>query len=51
MIKYVWDLLIQIGCFAIVTFAVCLTKQLAVKIHEIDDMSDFCEFVSSLSNI
>lgn len=51
MIKYVWDLLIQVGCFAIVTFAVSLTRQLASAIYQISDMSDFCELISSLSNI
>jgi hypothetical protein len=42
MIKYVWDLLIQVGCFAIVTFAVSLTKQLAPHLIRIVDMADFC---------
>lgn len=51
MVKYVWDIVLQIGCLGIVTFAVGIAKQIENELLKKEDMADLSDFFESLKEI
>jgi hypothetical protein len=51
MVKYAWDVMIQLGSIGIVTFAVSLTRELSPELILKEEMSDVDEFLQSLKSV
>ena len=50
-IKYVWDVLIELGGLGLVFFAVSLVRHLKDKFMTLDDPCDVSEFLQSLKEV
>ena len=51
MIKYAWEIMIQLGGLGIVAFAVSISNEIGPHLLQKNDMCDLSEFLKSLSEI